>query len=137
MNITERWYHGGVPGLKRGDQILPPAVTGALSVADKSIDAEPEFRARVEAVHDPDVVYLAANPQAARLWASLHPAHGGKRRGGDLYEVRPDGSLGRDPDYLPDDNGSMTCCSATIIRVIERRVPRPTPAQIAILAGMS
>jgi hypothetical protein len=127
------WYHGGVPGLKRGQQILPPSVTGALSVSDKTIDAPDEMRARIDAVHDPAVVYLAASFLDARLWASLHPAHGGRRRGGDLYEVTPDGPLSPDPDYLAADGGSMTCCSATIVRVLERRVPRLTAAELAFL----
>jgi hypothetical protein len=132
---AQAWYHGGVPGLRRGGKILPPSVTGAISVADKVIDAPDDIRARVGAVHDQNVVYLARDIENARLWASLHPAYGGRHRGGDLYEVTPDGPLGPDPDYLPGDGGSMTCCSATITRVVERRVARPSPEQIALLAG--
>jgi hypothetical protein len=133
--MSETWYHGGVPGLKRGDQILPASMTGAHSCSDVS-PGDGEFQARITAVHDRNVVYLAADPVAARFWAALHPAHGGKHRGGDLYEVTPDGPLSPDPDYLAGDGGSVTCCSATIIRIVERRVARPTPAQLAILAGM-
>lgn len=133
---TARWYHGGFPGLKRGDKILPPSQTGARSIADLP-DLGDGFNGKVAAVHDRSVVYLARDAAAARLWASLHPAHGGRNRGGDLYEVTPDGPLQPDPDYLPDDGGSMTCCSATVVRVVERRVPRLSPEAIAILAGPS
>lgn len=133
MNETTRWYHGGVPGLKRGAKILPPSVTGAVSVADKVIDAPSGMQAEVEKVHDPAVVYLARDITNAQLWASLHPAYGGKNRGGDVYEVTPDGPLAPDPDYLAGDGGSVTCQSATITRVVERRVPRPSPQTIALL----
>ena len=128
--MAERWYHGGVPGLKRGDKILPPSVTGAVSIAD--LDA-PDISARVAAVHSRDRVYLAADASDARLWASLAHAHGGRTRGGDLYEVTPDAPLEPDPDYLAGDGGSAQCVSATIVRVIERRVPRPSPDTIAAL----
>lgn len=130
-----RWYHGGFPGLKRGQQILPPSVTGVMSVADKSIDAPAGLRARVEAVHRADVVYLAADPRSARLFAALAPAYGGGRRGGDLYEVTPDGPVERDPDYLPDDGGGVTCRSATVVRIVERRVPRPSADALAFSLG--
>lgn len=132
-NGAARWYHGGFPGLKRGDKILPPSVTGAFSVADLE---DSDLAVRVAEVHDRNLVYLAADAADARLWASLHPAHGGRNRGGDLYEVTPDGPLQPDPDYLPDDGGSMACCSATIVRVMERRIPRPSARDIATVAGM-
>lgn len=89
MTDGTRWYHGGFPGLKRGQQILPPSVTGAISIADKVIDAPDSMREQVAKVHDPDLVYLSQDIADARLWAALAPAHGGKNRGGDLYEVTP------------------------------------------------
>jgi hypothetical protein len=131
--VSEHWYHGGVPGLKRGAKVLPPSATGAHSIADLP---DADLKDRIAAVHSRDVVYLAADPANARLWASLHPAYGGTNRGGDLYEVTPDGPLAPDPDYLADDGGSVTCSSATIVRVVERRVPRPAPELITALGGM-
>jgi hypothetical protein len=133
---TLRWYHGGFPGLKRGQQILPPSATGAISVADKAIGAPDDMREQIGKVHDPDLVYLSQDIADARLWASLAPAYGGKNRGGDLYEVRPDGPLVPDPDYLPQDGKAMACRSATIVRIVERRVPRPSPEAVAILGGV-
>jgi hypothetical protein len=127
-----RWYHGGFPGLKRGQQILPPSVTGTISVADKSL-GDDSLRERVVKVHDPALIYLTRDVADARFWASLAPAHGGKNRGGDVYEVTPDGPLVPDPDYLPKDGKSMACSSATITRIVERRVPRPSPEAIAYL----
>lgn len=130
--MGERWYHGGFPGLKRGGKILPPSVTGAFSIADLK---DEDLKDRVAEVHSRNLVYLARDIADARLWASLHPAYGGANRGGDLYEVTPDGPLQPDPDYLPDDGGSMACSSATIVRVVERRVPRPAGEQIRRLAS--
>jgi hypothetical protein len=133
--VTERWYHGGVPGLKRGDKILPPSVTGAFSIADLgTLDPSDDMPERVAKVHSRDRVYLAASLKDARLWASLHPAHGGRNRGGDLYEVTLDGPAEPDPDYLAGDGGSICCTSATIVRVVERRVPRPSGEALAALA---
>lgn len=132
--MAEHWYHGGVPGLKRGGKILPPSVTGAVSIAAVAQRAGSEdIRATTLAVHREDRVYLAASEDDARLFAALHPAYGGRHKGGDLYEVTPDGPLEPDPDYLPDDGGSVCCESATIVRVVERRVPRE--AGLAMLTG--
>lgn len=131
--MPERWYHGGVPGLRRGGKILPPELTGAVSVSD--LDDGRDVAARVRRVHRKDVVYLTRSAASARLFASMHPAYGGSRRGGDLYEVVPDEPLEPDPDYLKDDGGSACCPSATIVAVVERRVPRPSPEAMAFLAA--
>ena len=50
--------------------------------------------------------------------------------------MTPDGPLVPDPDYLPQDGKVMACSSATIVRIAERRVPRPSPQALAFLAGM-
>jgi len=133
---TVRWYHGGFPGLKRGQQILPPSATGAVSITDKAL-GDDDLRERALKVHDPGLVYLTRDIADARFFASMAPAHGGKNRGGDVYEVTPDGPLVPDPDYLPQDGKVMACCSATIVRVAERRVSRPSAEAIAFLAATS
>ncbi len=119
----------------QGGKQSNPAVGLLVEVvgAEDLPDAGDDLNDRVAAVHDRDMVYLAADIAVARLWSSLHPAHGGRDRGGDLYEVIPDGPLRPDPDYLRDDGGSVCCASATVVRVMERRVPRPTPGQIAAI----
>ena len=122
MTGTQRWYHGGVPGLKRGDKILPPSQTGAVSISD--VGHGTELHERAVKVHRKDLVYIAAAERDARMFARFHPAYGGRAKGGDIYEVVPDGPLWPDPDYLAGDGGSMACASATIVRIIERRVPR-------------
>ena len=125
--MSERWYHGGVPGLKRGEKILPPAVTGATSTTTVALlPGNEDIRDGALANHRDDRVYLAASDADARLWAALHPAYMGRHKGGDLYEVTPDGPLEPDPDYLADDGGSVCCESATVVRIVERRVPRET-----------
>lgn len=136
MAESVRWYHGGFPGLKRGQQILPPSVTGAVSIADTAGVVPDGLAELVGKVYRPEVVYVTQVFADALFFASVAPAYGGITRGGDVYEVTPDGPLVPDPDYKLQDGRSMTCCSATIVRAVERRVPRPTPQAMAFLAGV-
>jgi len=134
MPGTALWYHGGVPGLRRGQQILPPSVTGARVL---TTSPHPEGEKWITAVYSSDLVYVTTSLSAARLFASVAPANGGKRHGGDVYEVIPDGPLRPDPDYLGLDGAQMACESATIVRILARRVPRPDPGQIRVLAAVT
>lgn len=124
---TERWFHGGVRGLEPGGKILPPSVTGAKSIAD--LNTEDDLSDRVARVHRADRVYAARDLMQARMFASLAPV-GTKRLGGDLYEVTPDGDVEPDPDWLGSPGGSVCCPSATVVRVVERKVPRPPAHEI-------
>lgn len=99
-------YHGGVPGLKIGELVLPPTETGAMSSSD--------FGACH--VHRRDRVYVSSDPLGAAIFAALHPS--GK---GCVYEVRPLGDIEPDPDC--DQPGlSWQCERATVLRRV--RVPR-------------
>lgn len=77
------YYHGGVPGLKIGDHILPPDETGAVSTA----------RYGAAGICRTDRVYITNNYQAACMFAAGHPS--GK---GMAYRVEPEGDLEPDPD---------------------------------------
>ena len=118
------YYHGGVRELEPGDLILPPDETGALSIADVRYPDE-ETAAKVARVHRKDRVYLTTDPNIARLCAALAP-NSRRRYGGDVYAVEPIGAVEPDPDYLSDDGASVQAARALIIRVVQRRVPRPT-----------
>jgi hypothetical protein len=131
--VAEHWFHGGVRDLRPGDKLLPPSQTGAHSVSDVAIGEE--LNDRVLKVHRTDRVYLARDLMQARMFASL-AAQGAKRRGGDLYEVTPDGPLEDDPDWLGSPGGSACVTSATVLRVIERKVLVPTPAELAALLAL-
>jgi sugar lactone lactonase YvrE len=116
------YYHGGVRRLKVGDRILPPAITGAKSMADLTT-APDEMRAQLARVHRTDRVYLTTDPQAARMYAAFHVG-GDARRGGTVYRVEPKGEIEPDPDYLPDDGGSVACPSALVVAVVETAILR-------------
>ena len=120
------YYHGGVPGLRRGDRILPPSRTGARNTtADPNLPAE--LRAEVEQLYDPHRVYLAADPDDTRLFAALYPH-------GDIYQVTPDREPEPDPDWGGEPGGSVATTGATVVRVVERAVA-PAPYMTALEGG--
>lgn len=101
-----RYWHGGAPGLKPGDVLLPPDATGASSLA--------EYRAAVGAGGDvlrTDRVFVATDRQVARGYAALKP-------NGALYEVRPEGVLEPDPDCLLP-GLSWQCERAVVVSVVD------------------
>lgn len=101
-------YHGGARRLDRVGLILPPARTGARSLADFG----------GAGVTRRDRVYLTADLDVAQMYALMVGR-------GDVYEVEPLGPLERDPDYLgPADTPSFETPMARILRVLERNVSR-------------
>ena len=80
------YWHGGQRGLSVGDYILPPARTGAPATSDyaKRIAGGEVMRA--------DRVYITTDPDAALMFAAMHPS------GGTVYRVDPVGELVHDPD---------------------------------------
>lgn len=92
-------YHGGPPGLRIGQKILPAYETGAKSTA--------QFGAH--GVCDPKKVYVTPLPQAAAMFASMHPSGDGR-----VYKVRTHGEVLHDPD-CSERGLSYTCDAATII----------------------
>ena len=115
------YVHGGVRGLKRGDQILPPAQTGSASITDSTSGW---LKAEADKVYRRDRVYLITDVEQARIFAACHPAEGGRTYGGSVYLVEPEGDVELDPDYLPGDGTSVTAPSAKVLRVIDRKVTR-------------
>jgi hypothetical protein len=91
-----RYFHGGNRGLRVGDYILPPSVTGRDSASD--------FGAHI--VHRKDRVYVSTRQIDAQFFAaaSQEPV---------VYEVEPEGELAPDPDCTS--GVSFTCPKAKII----------------------
>ena len=84
--MSARYWHGGMPGLKVGDRILPPCESGTeRRLIDSLPYAPPDDVAR------DDVVYLSTDRNVAKGYAAYYPD-------GALYEVRPVGELEPDPD---------------------------------------
>ena len=105
------YWHGGRPGLVVGDVLVPGrANQKALTLyADQLADyAEGAF--------------ITDNRQFARAWASSYPVRQGGTARGTLYQVRPEGELSRDPDYLHGAEVSWYCPRAVVVRVAEQNV---------------
>ena len=98
---------GGIPGLKKGDGLLPPQVSGTDRTLVKYLDDSGDEYNR------PDKVYVTTERNTAKLFASAYP-HGA------LYRVEPRGELELDPDNP--DSTSWMCDSAVILSVYDRRV---------------
>ena len=100
-----RLFHGGVPGLKPGSLLLPPATTGtARTLADYSEELGAAHVRR-------DRVYLTTGRDVAKVYAAFYPD-------GALYEVQPDGELAPDEDCLVP-GVSFECPAARVLRVID------------------
>ncbi|MGE5543859.1 MAG: hypothetical protein ACM3UW_02710 [Bacillota bacterium] len=106
MSKEKRFYHGGIPGLNKGDILLPPCITGKSTLLEysKKIDQN--------SVQRSDRVYITTDKQAADMYAMVYPH-------GDTYKVSPIGELEDDPDCL-EDGLSYQCEKARIVAVLRR-----------------
>lgn len=93
------YYHGGIPGLKVGDFVLPPSETGVPSNADYGAGE----------VCEKGKVYLTTDINAAKMFAAFYPLGDGW-----VYQVEPDGDLEPDKDCL-DDGLSWQCKRAKVM----------------------
>ena len=94
--VPRRYFHGGVPDLKVGDRVLPPAQTGVPSTATSG-----------------NRVCLATKPEICVVFAAFHPSG----RGG-VYQVEPDPPI--EPDIDWEDNGeSVQAPAATVVAVLD------------------
>ncbi len=122
-----RYWHGGVPGLKPGDVLVPPEVSGvsdALSEYREMFGVDPALLRR-------DRVYVATDRQVARAYAAFRPS-------GSLYEVRPEGVLEPDPDCSVD-GLSWQCERAVVVSVVDPLVwfrGRPLRHWMRLLNGV-
>ena len=101
------FFHGGFPGLKVGDLLLPPDRTGTehrLSATTASLGG-PAHATRT------DVVYLTTERQVARAYAAFYPD-------GALYQVLPQSPVDPDPDCLQPDL-SWHCPAAVVVAVVD------------------
>ena len=98
------YYHGGRPGMKPGQLILPSSVTGARSLADHGASG----------VCRRDRVYVATQFEAACLYAAMYPS----KKAACVYLVEPIGEIEPDPDCnLP--GLSFSAEKARIVKVIK------------------
>ena len=119
-----RLYHGGAPGRKPGDLLLPPAETGYRTVEQRWRE---ELGADVRPWMEPDRnradrVYLTARRDLAEAYAMCHELTRGGGGPGVLYLAEPVGELEDDPD-LP--GLSFQCASARVLRIYDPCVTMP------------
>lgn len=105
-----RYFHGGKPGLKVGEYLLPPdrqteRTKGHL--VDYLLPGQEKFMHR-------DKVYITTEKRIAKVFAAVLP-------NGALYEVEPEGEMTIDPDCQ--DGRSWMCEQAKIIKVVDPLVP--------------
>lgn len=110
--MTQRFWHGGAPGLKPGDLIEPRPAADERHLVDGCPTCEARRRGEQLAADDNDasLVYVTTDRDYARIYAA------GYRRGG-LYVVEPIGELvdraAHDP--VP----SWGCSAARVLSVYE------------------
>lgn len=100
------WFHGGIPGLDIGDELLPPTCSG--------VDLRRKYGEAEGATEDQRRVFISRDPRHAATYAYSYPH-------GDVYEVEPLGRRGRDRDILIA-GLSGWCERARVVRVTRRDV---------------
>ncbi|RCG27233.1 hypothetical protein DQ384_26305 [Sphaerisporangium album] len=123
MNDIRLW-HGGFPGLKPSDLLLPPDQTGSLTSARllKGMGFDPHANGVEADRMRSDRVYLTTDRGLARAYAAcwITQTGGEYRLGrGALYVARPVGESWPDPD-MPD--GCIECDRAEIVTVYDAAV---------------
>ncbi|MCI0386193.1 hypothetical protein [Streptomyces sp. CNQ085] len=101
------YFHGGYPGLKPGDWLLPPDATGT----DHRLSSYAAVLGGPAHATRTDVVYLATDRQVARVYAAFYPD-------GALYMATPESPVDPDPDCnVP--GLSWQCPRAVVVAVID------------------
>lgn len=130
MSHGERWLHGGPPGLKPGQFLLPPAITGRESGAERALRWGIDVRAEGMEPdrHLSDRVYLTRELTHAREKAGAI-ALTGLGPYGTVYEAIP-ACPQPDPDFETDFPGlSVECPFALIVAIVQPQVIL-TPGQL-------
>lgn len=115
------WYHGGIPGLKVGDRLVPPSEHGKQATLS-------QYAAQIDngQIMRQDRVYLTSAKDHATVYAAMYPD-------GAVYEATPDEGYTDDPD-CSEPGLSIEATGATITKVIRAKVPL-TPEIVAAIAG--
>lgn len=109
------YYHGGVAGLRVGDSILPPTITGARPRFDLP-GVTPECRRSAALTYRRDRVYLITRLDLACRLAVAHVS-------GTVYRVRPAGVIELDPDWVGAPGVAVMAPSAEIVEVMGTGAP--------------
>jgi len=114
-----RYFHGGAPGRRKGQRLLPPDESQERSARS---NLDPSERGHIRT----DRVFLSEHRGDAKFFARTIPG------GGSVYEVLPEGEVEPDPDCDGHACGWWQAPAAIVRRVLEERVKPATPQQIEI-----
>lgn len=120
----ERFFHGGIPGLRPGDLLTPHppnVVDGCQICATKAAGQQPLVPGLgiVDPLTErPDRVYLTSDREYGRFYASKFPR-------GDLYVVEPVG----DVEPTDEDRFDSWMCEAARVRTVYDRYVQLTVRQ--------
>lgn len=106
------YFHGGRPGMSRGQYVLPPSITGAKGLAAYGNHIAERCR-----------IYVTPDYTAAAMYAASLPK-------GEIYLVEPLGELKADPD-CSQPGLSFSCERA---RVVKRFKLKPEQRRMIISA---
>lgn len=115
--MSERYWHGGVPGLKPGDLIEPTTGTAHLVDGCPVCEARRAGSPLADDNNNPTMVYVTTERWYAKVYAAGYPR-------GWLYTVEPVGPLAPSDDPVP----SWGVPAARVLSVADRCVTL-TPAQ--------
>lgn len=112
--MTEPWYHGGRPGMRPGDIVQPPSVTGVVTFSELL----KRYSVRIwlaSGRHKDrrDRVYIGELP-VATLAAAFYTLNPFVDDHGAVYQVEPIGDIEDDPA----DPDGYRCRSAEVISVV-------------------
>ncbi len=112
-------WHGGAPGRRPGDLLLPPSIT-RLAHTSGDISLEGGLS---EIGYRPDLVYLTSDRKLARCYAAFWSFEASRPGNGWLYRVQvQDHDLSPDDDLLSSPGLSFQCASAEVVSVYEKAV---------------
>jgi hypothetical protein len=117
--VNGRLFHGGAPGRRKGDLLLPPSVTG-LTTTTRTRSAAAGLG---NSTQRHDRVYVTSDRELARACAGAFEHDDGTIGGGVLYQVEPVGNLEPDED-LPGFDISFQVPKARVVVVIDAYVRR-------------
>lgn len=115
---TERWFHGGCPGLNIGDRILPRQELIEWDSVRVAYD-----HSAPENYEDADrAVFITQSPAFASAFAHAYVSPTLTPSPGDVYEVALEGPASPDPDFAHVYPSVVQAPSAVIVGIVERNV---------------
>lgn len=121
MGLRGVYFHGGRRGLHVGMLLTPASVRNDL----EALTLQDVPGAAALSHH----VYVTPIYEIALFYARSFPG------GGAVYSVVASGPVEEDPDFSGPRGESLRCAAATIVRVVNRRVPMWSHEEVVRLLG--